>query len=119
MARLSLYLAVAFVADVIAWVPHARVQRACRVVTPAKPKGDDSSNGGTELAFEAEDDAQNLFAVQSEYTSLSKKLSPVLRDRAGGIAVSTEGKTWVALQVGFELFHSRHLLLPGLSQYKS
>jgi hypothetical protein len=42
-----------------------------------------------------------------------------LRDRAGGIAVSTEGKTWVALQVGFELFHSRHLLLPGLSQYKS
>jgi len=106
MTRLSLLVAFTIIAKVVAWVPYAQYQGACRVLTHAKSKKEDISSGGTELAFEAEDDAQNLFAVQNEYASLSKKLSSVLRDRVGGIAVSTEGKTWVALQVGPKLFCS-------------
>jgi hypothetical protein len=99
MARAQLLLVLALVTVVTAWAPPARVRWAIQAVKRARPKGDVDSGGGTELAYETEDDAQNLFAVQREYSALAARVTKVLRGKAGGVAVSTEGKTWVTLQV--------------------
>ena len=98
MFRARLLLSLVLTTAVAAWAPPLHVLRFIGSRSNWKSHAVDDS-GGTEVSYDAEADAQNLIAVRTEYAALAARVAAVMGSKPGGVAVSTEGRTWVELQV--------------------